>query len=282
MTETRSLPPAPASCLTRPYPSSQKGGTLIAEGVHDLATHEQRLADPTVYRPSSLPTVLRERPCPRSAAAAAARRPRRRDGGRALPVCRSGALRRDVADPAGVSGAAPVAELERRGARRRRRAIPGAGPHAPALAHPAGLGGPPPRRAVDHGGGSDVVGAGDGRRARGLPPRSRARLPCADAPSAGREPRRAGRAPPSARPRRASHVGPGLRGARGLRPPVARSSHQKWPPARRRVAAMDDEALDLALWKLSVLGPLVSVSRVIQNSPGVVIEKSPPPGRVTA
>lgn len=52
MTENRSLPPAPASCLNRPYASSQKGGTLIAEGVRDLATHERRLADPATYRPS--------------------------------------------------------------------------------------------------------------------------------------------------------------------------------------------------------------------------------------
>jgi len=60
MTDIRSLSPAPAACLFRPYTSSQKGGTLIAEDVHDLATHELRLADPDAYRPSA---------CPRCAAA---------------------------------------------------------------------------------------------------------------------------------------------------------------------------------------------------------------------
>ena len=44
-------PPPPARCLERPYPSSQKGGTLIAEGVTDFETHEQRLVDPDGYRP---------------------------------------------------------------------------------------------------------------------------------------------------------------------------------------------------------------------------------------
>ena len=55
MTDSRSLSPAPAACLCRPYTSSQKGGTLIAEDVHDLATHELRLADPDAYRPSACP-----------------------------------------------------------------------------------------------------------------------------------------------------------------------------------------------------------------------------------
>ena len=55
MTESRSLSPPPEACLCRPYPSSQKGGTLIAEDVHDLATHELRLADPESYRPSGCP-----------------------------------------------------------------------------------------------------------------------------------------------------------------------------------------------------------------------------------
>jgi hypothetical protein len=51
MTENRSLPPAAEACLLRAYPSSQKGGTLIAEDVLDLATHEERLEDPESYRP---------------------------------------------------------------------------------------------------------------------------------------------------------------------------------------------------------------------------------------
>jgi len=55
VTESRSLSPAVEACLGRPYPSSQKGGTLIAEDVHDLATHELRLADPDAYRPSACP-----------------------------------------------------------------------------------------------------------------------------------------------------------------------------------------------------------------------------------
>jgi hypothetical protein len=55
MTDSRSLSPAAEACLCRPYPSSQKGGTLIAEDVRDLATHELRLGDPDAYRPSSCP-----------------------------------------------------------------------------------------------------------------------------------------------------------------------------------------------------------------------------------
>jgi len=50
---TKLPPPAPPSCLMRLYSSKpgQKGGTLIAEDVHDLAAHEQRLLDPDGYRP---------------------------------------------------------------------------------------------------------------------------------------------------------------------------------------------------------------------------------------
>ncbi len=55
MTDSRSLSPAAEACLCRPYPSSQKGGTLIAEDVHDLVTHEERLQDPDAYRPRSCP-----------------------------------------------------------------------------------------------------------------------------------------------------------------------------------------------------------------------------------
>lgn len=42
-------PPAPA-CLVRPYPSSQKGGTLIAADVQDPETHRRQLAS-GAYRP---------------------------------------------------------------------------------------------------------------------------------------------------------------------------------------------------------------------------------------
>jgi hypothetical protein len=53
MIEDRSLSPAsPApACLDRSYPSSQKGGTIIAEDIEDLETHEACLADPDRYRP---------------------------------------------------------------------------------------------------------------------------------------------------------------------------------------------------------------------------------------
>ena len=44
-------PPAPA-CLEKPYRSSQKGGTLIAEDVLAVDQHERRLADPDGYRPA--------------------------------------------------------------------------------------------------------------------------------------------------------------------------------------------------------------------------------------
>lgn len=48
-------PPAAEACLTRPYGSSQKGGTLIAEDVLDLATHTFRLDHPELYRPERCP-----------------------------------------------------------------------------------------------------------------------------------------------------------------------------------------------------------------------------------
>lgn len=44
MTTVSGSPPLEArACLCRRYPSSQKGGTLIVEGVDDLAEHERRL-----------------------------------------------------------------------------------------------------------------------------------------------------------------------------------------------------------------------------------------------
>ena len=50
-------PPAPPSCLMKPYSGKphQKGGTLIAEDVHDLEEHRSRLLDPDGYRPKSCP-----------------------------------------------------------------------------------------------------------------------------------------------------------------------------------------------------------------------------------
>lgn len=55
MTRKRVPPPQEAACLWRPYPSSQKGGTVIAEAVVDLATHLGLLADPDGYRPACCP-----------------------------------------------------------------------------------------------------------------------------------------------------------------------------------------------------------------------------------
>lgn len=46
-------PPAPASCLILSRVSRYKGGTLIAEDVHDLDTHRRRLANPDGYRPKT-------------------------------------------------------------------------------------------------------------------------------------------------------------------------------------------------------------------------------------
>jgi hypothetical protein len=55
MSPYRLPPPDPAGCLVLPYPSSQKGGTLIAEDVTDRETHEKRLCDPDGYRPAWCP-----------------------------------------------------------------------------------------------------------------------------------------------------------------------------------------------------------------------------------
>ena len=48
-------PPAPPACLKKEYPSSQKGGTLIAEDVVDVVSHQQRLCCPDGYRPAQCP-----------------------------------------------------------------------------------------------------------------------------------------------------------------------------------------------------------------------------------
>jgi len=55
------LPPLPPGCLGRPYPSTQKGGTLIAEDVTDRETHERRCADLDGYRPPACPKCACER-----------------------------------------------------------------------------------------------------------------------------------------------------------------------------------------------------------------------------
>lgn len=51
MTDHRSPPPETEACLCRRYPSTQKGGTLIAEDVTELGEHTRKLAGGG-YRPS--------------------------------------------------------------------------------------------------------------------------------------------------------------------------------------------------------------------------------------
>ncbi len=50
-------PPCAAVCLTTPYAAKpgQKGGTLLKEGVRDLAEHRRLLSDPDGYRPDRCP-----------------------------------------------------------------------------------------------------------------------------------------------------------------------------------------------------------------------------------
>ena len=55
MSQDRLPPPEPEACLVRLRPSSQKGGTIVAEDVMDLATHDRRLCDPEGYRPRFCP-----------------------------------------------------------------------------------------------------------------------------------------------------------------------------------------------------------------------------------
>jgi hypothetical protein len=61
MSHDRLPPPKPEACLVRLRPSSQKGGTIIAEEVTDRATHEQRLCSPDGYRPAFCPTCRARR-----------------------------------------------------------------------------------------------------------------------------------------------------------------------------------------------------------------------------
>jgi hypothetical protein len=55
MSRDRLPPPEYEACLVRLRPSSQKGGTIIAEDVTDLATHEHRICNPDGYRPAFCP-----------------------------------------------------------------------------------------------------------------------------------------------------------------------------------------------------------------------------------
>jgi hypothetical protein len=61
VSQDRLPPPEPEACLVRLRPSSQKGGTIIAEDVTDLGTHERRLCDPDGYRPVFCPSCLETR-----------------------------------------------------------------------------------------------------------------------------------------------------------------------------------------------------------------------------
>jgi hypothetical protein len=49
-------PPPETPCLYRPYPSSQKGGTLVAEAVRDFATERALMCSPDGYWPACCPT----------------------------------------------------------------------------------------------------------------------------------------------------------------------------------------------------------------------------------
>jgi hypothetical protein len=51
LTDHRSPPPPAEGCLCQPYPSSQKGGTIIAESVVSFEAHERLLRDGG-YRPA--------------------------------------------------------------------------------------------------------------------------------------------------------------------------------------------------------------------------------------
>ena len=56
MSQDRLPPPDPEGCLLRLRPSTQKGGTIIAEDVTAWATHDRRICNPDGYRPPFCPT----------------------------------------------------------------------------------------------------------------------------------------------------------------------------------------------------------------------------------
>jgi hypothetical protein len=56
MSRHRLPPPEPEACLVRLRPSSQKGGTIIAEDVTERCEHERRICNPDAYRPVFCPT----------------------------------------------------------------------------------------------------------------------------------------------------------------------------------------------------------------------------------
>lgn len=55
MSQHRLPLPDPEACLVRLRPSTQKGGTIIAEDVTERITHERRICDPDGYRPPFCP-----------------------------------------------------------------------------------------------------------------------------------------------------------------------------------------------------------------------------------
>jgi hypothetical protein len=55
MSQDRLPPPEREACLVRLRPSSQKGGTIIAEDVTDRAMHDRRICNPYEYRPPFCP-----------------------------------------------------------------------------------------------------------------------------------------------------------------------------------------------------------------------------------
>jgi hypothetical protein len=56
MSRHRLPPPESEACLVRLRPSSQKGGTIIAEDVTERCEHERRICNPDGYRPPFCPT----------------------------------------------------------------------------------------------------------------------------------------------------------------------------------------------------------------------------------
>jgi hypothetical protein len=55
MSQTRLSPPDTEACLIRLRPSTQKGGTIIAEDITERSTHARRICNPDGYRPAFCP-----------------------------------------------------------------------------------------------------------------------------------------------------------------------------------------------------------------------------------
>jgi hypothetical protein len=108
MSQDRLPPPEQEACLVRLRPSSQKGGTIVAEDVTDLATHDRRLCEPDGYRPRFCPScgekTLHVQRLPGAGLAS-----RAGPAGGQRRAARVRGVRGDLAGPAGVHGAAPVA-----------------------------------------------------------------------------------------------------------------------------------------------------------------------------